>query len=304
MQVIIDSTETLNNIQYQMLDRGTKIVNSIFDIPPAWCKVLIPTSRRNIKSITIGNVDIKHLLNSGSEWQGKYSIWLHGDLDVLLERVQSCIDRDDLIKWSNLSKKYLLTESFNEQTPDYLPAHLRNFYARGQGPYWWNRTDTNLPFRESNVSYDPQRLYESIHEDLTYQDKKFYNKAKCISLQQSPNLPLTPVVALKNNYLKSFLSSAGYVSVLQVQYVEMEPNSYIDLHRDDFARNSGLIYIKGASQLYCVLRGDPKKFKMRFSKAGSVDLTKPIHINNNSFVHSLYYNGDDVRGALLVYGNS
>ena len=45
------------------------------------------------------------------------------------------------------------------------------------------------------------------------------------------------------------------------------------------------------------------KFNLRFSQAGDVDVTSPIFINNNAFVHSLYYDSDDVRSTLLIYGN-
>jgi len=73
---------------------------------------------------------------------------------------------------------------------------------------------------------------------------------------------------------------------------------------DDFSNASGLMYVKGASQLYCVLKGDSSMFKMKFAKAGMIDVTKPKYINNNTFAHSLYYAGEDTRGALLIYGNT
>jgi len=300
----IDCIEPIDNIQYQTLNYDTKKVATTFDLPSRWCKVTIPCARQKIKSIKIGDVDIKHILNSGYQYQDTYTIWLHGDLDVLMERVFDCFDQDDLLKWKNLREKYLATESFNEETPSYLPSHIRNFYARGQGPYWWKKNSVHLPYRQTNIPYDSKKLLGSLDKDLVFKDQKFYKDADCKSLQKNPELPLTPVVALKDDTLKKFLTDAGFVSILQIQYVEMQPHSHIDLHRDDFDNSSGLIYMQGASQLYCVLKGDPKKFKMRFSKAGTIDLSKPVFINNNSFVHSLHYNGDDVRGALLVYGNS
>lgn len=300
----INCSDPVDYIQYQTLDNSTKKVLSTFDLPSKWCKVIIPCVRQKIKSIQINNIDIKHILNSGSQYKNTYTIWLHGDMDVLMERVFSCLDQEDLLKWTNLNKKYLLTESFNESTPVHLPSHIRNFYARGQGPYWWKKETNDLPYRKADLKYDSKKLLASLDLDLVYKDQKFYNDAKCKSLQKNPELPLTPVVALKDNILKKFLTDAGFVSVLQIQYVEMKPHSHIDLHRDDFNNSSGLMYMKGASQLYCVLKGNPKKFKMRFSKAGSIDLSEPVFINNNSFVHSLHYQGDDVRGALLVYGNS
>jgi hypothetical protein len=196
-----------------------------------------------------------------------------------------------------------LTESYNQKTPDWLPISVKNFFKNGQGPYWWNINDiNNLPFKTTNIKINKQRILDSL-DDLKFSDEKFYGQAKCKSLQQHPNLPLTPVTQLTNNYLKSFLLSIGYRSVLQIQHVEMPAKSYIAPHRDDFSNNSGLMYIKGAKQLYCVLQGDETKFNLRFSQAGNIDVTSPIYINNNAFVHSLYYDGDDKRSTLLIYGN-
>lgn len=303
MLVKIHSKNPIDVIELQNLDSITIKKSTQFDLDRNWYKLNIPTHRTNIVDITIAGQSIKHILNSGAQVDEHYYIWLHGDLDVLMERVFGCINQDDLLRWTKLNRKYLLTESWNHTAPDFVPYHVKNFFARGEGPYWWNYKDSDtVPYRVCDIEFDTKKLSNSLTEDLTFQDKKFYGSARCKSLQAQPNLPLTPIEKIKNLYLREFLSMVGYKSLLQIQCVEMTPHSYIDIHRDDFANSSGLPYIKGASQLYCVLQGDPNKFNLRFARAGNIDVSRPIFINNNAFVHSLYYSGNEKRTTLLVYG--
>ena len=87
-----------------------------------------------------------------------------------------------------------------------------------------------------------------------------------------------------------------------MQYVELQPNSVLPIHKDDFTYEDGKSIIDGPTQLYCVLSGDPKGIKFKFKNAGLIDVSRPIFINNRRFVHSLVYTGDIPRGVLLVYG--
>lgn len=309
MNVVIYTHPSINTdeivVKIEDLNRQFKTQGHTFDIPCKWQKLTINLSRKNISKITIEGVDIGMILNSGSQYKTNFTIWLHGDIGVLKQRIVECIDQDDLLRWMPLNSKYLLTESYNESAPAFVPDHIQRFFERGEGPYWWNyNKNEKLPYRSTEVEFDKQKLLESLDEDLTYVDKKFSNNAICKSLQASPQLPLTPVTQLKNDYLKKFLTELDFKSMLQIQYVEMEPKSFIDIHMDDFANDSGLMYIRGASQLYCVLKGDSSKFKLKFARAGMIDVTKPTYINNNAFAHSLYYDGEEPRGALLIYGNT
>lgn len=303
MQIKVITKISIGKIICVDLNSNTTEQSVDFNLDSKWQKLIIPTHRTNIIDIIIAGKSIKHILNSGSQVGEQYHIWIHGDLDVLMERVFGCIEQDDLLKWTKLNRKYLLTESWNHKAPNFVPTHIKNFFARGEGPYWWNLNNLEmLPYRKCNINFDAQKILNSLSEDLTFHDEKFYGSALCRSLQAHPNLPLTPIEKIKNNYLQEFLSAIGYKSLLQIQCVEMSPHSYIDIHRDDFAGSSGLSYIKGASQLYCVLQGDPNKFNLRFSRVGNIDVSNPIFINNNAFVHSLYYTGNEKRTTLLVYG--
>lgn len=287
--------------------KNLKKIETYFDykigLPNSWHKIYIPTHRGNIEDIKIQGESIGYILNSGVQTDEHYAIWLHGNIAKLIERVLQCMNQSDLLKWTKLNRKYLHTESYNQVTPDFVPESVKAFFKNGDGPYWWlYDKDTDLPYKHTNIQIDKTKILESL-EDLTFEDKKFYGSAMCKSLQKFPDLPLTPVTQLTNEYLKNWLLDIGYRSILQIQYVEMSGKSYIKPHRDDFSDRSGLMYMQGAKQLYCVIKGDPDKFNLRFAKAGMIDVNKPVLINNNSFVHSLYYDGEDTRSTLLIYGN-
>ena len=304
MRVKITANTDITHILCTDLSNNSRQVDTEFDVEAEWYKLQITGDRRQIQDICIDNESIKSLVNSGTQYNNQFTIWIHGDLNKFFERVFGCIDQPDLLRWQNLSKKYLSTVSYNDTAPDFVPNHIKKFFANGQGPYWWHYENTeSLPYRNVSIQIDRVKLLNSLDDDLKYIDQKFYGSANCRSLKKDPDLPLVPINQIKNDYLRTFLLNAGYRSILQIQHVEMGPHSYIGMHRDDFINNSGLIYIKGASQLYCVLEGDPTKFKLKFSKAGIIDVSEPVCINNNNFVHSLYYDGTEKRSALLVYGN-
>ena len=95
----------------------------------------------------------------------------------------------------------------------------------------------------------------------------------------------------------------GFVDILQIQYVELQPNSVLPIHRDDFTYEDGKNIIDGPTQLYFVLSGDTEDIKFKFKNVGLIDVDKPIFINNRRFIHSLVYTGLTPRGVLLAYGS-
>jgi hypothetical protein len=302
----IITKDPIEDISYIDLDRTFTKVGEKFEIEHKWIKLKIKTDRRNIQDIKINNESILHILNSGQQIDDFYEIWLHGDLSVLMERVFMCIAQDDLLRWTKLNRKYLKTESYNDIAPYWAKRSVRNFFARGAGPYWWSyEKKKSIPFKTlDSVEFDKNKLLESLDEDLTFNDIKFYGNAKCKSLKPKPTLPLVDVDTLKNKTLADFMRQVGFKKVLQIQYVEMDPRSFLNVHKDDFTYEDGLPYMEGASQLYCVLKGDTDKIKFKFARAGLIDISKPVLINNCEFVHSLVYDGASARGVLLAYGDS
>ena len=274
------------------------------DIDEEWYKITIPCDRNNIVDITVGNESIKHGLNAGLNTENGYEIWLHGNLAEYFARISECIAHDDLLRFKDLSKKYLLTESWDEKVEgSFIPRHVKQFFAKGEGPYWYAKTDFhNLPYVEYNGPAVDTDLY--LDADLKFVDNKFYGEGQCKSLQRLPVMPLTDVNNIKNSKLKETMKQFGFDKLLQMQYVELQPNSVIPVHRDDFTYEDGKHIINGPTQLYCVLSGSTEDIKFKFKNVGLIDVTKPIFINNHKFVHSLVYTGDEPRGVLLAYGIS
>ena len=272
------------------------------EIDDNWYKITIPGERSNIIDIKVGNESIKHCLNAGLNTENGYEIWLHGNLSQYFSRISECIAQDDLLHFKNLESKYLHTVSWNEKIEgDFIPNHVKQFFANGEGPHWYHKADfNNLPYIEYNGSVVDTDI--NLDEDLQFIDKKFNNYGECKSLKQQPVLPTITTEQIKNTKLRETMQQFGFTDILQMQYVELQPNSVIPVHRDDFTYEDGKHIIDGPTQLYCVLSGSTEDIKCKFKNAGLIDVSKPIFINNHRFVHSLVYTGAKPRGVLLAYG--
>jgi hypothetical protein len=301
MQVQI-FTKVDASFEWVALDGNTISHSGTITMPNSWHKCYINIHRRDITDIKIGDESIRHCINSGINTPAGYEIWLHGDPAQYFSRIAKCIAQADLLSFNNLKDKYLLTESWNEQVEgDFIPSSVRQFFAKGEGPHWYHKEDFhNLPY----VEYEGPEIDTSIDldEDLTFVDKKFYGQGQCKSLKPQPVLPTIRLDQVKNQKLKNTMRQFGFTDILQMQYVELQPNSVLPIHKDDFTYEDGKSIIDGPTQLYCVLSGDPKGIKFKFKNAGLIDVSRPIFINNRRFVHSLVYTGDIPRGVLLAYG--
>ena len=302
MRVDIKTTNSINKVTITNLDKELLPKFGTIFIGESWHKLLIPCNRHNIIDITISGETIKHCLNSGKETAQGYEIWLHGNLAEYFSRISECIAQDDLLRFKNLESKYLHTVSWNEKIEgDFIPNHVNQFFANGEGPHWYHKADfNNLPYIEYNGSVVDTDI--NLDEDLQFIDKKFNNYGECKSLKQQPVLPTIKTEQIKNTKLKETMQQFGFTDILQMQYVELQPNSVIPVHRDDFTYEDGKHIIDGPTQLYCVLSGSTEDIKFKFKNAGLIDVSKPIFINNHRFVHSLVYTGDKPRGVLLAYG--
>ena len=283
------------------LDGHTISQSGTINMPNSWHKCHINVHRRDISDIKIGDESIRHCLNSGNDTVDGYEIWLHGDPAQYFSRISKCIAQDDLLRFNNLENKYLITESWNEQVEgDFIPSSVKQFFATGDGPHWYHKDNFyELPY----VKYDGEIDTDiDLDEDLQFTDTKFYGQGRCKSLKPQPVLPTIKLDQIKNEKLRNTMERFGFTDILQMQYVELQPNSVLPIHMDDFTYEDGKSIIDGPTQLYCVLSGDHKDIKFKFKNVGLLDVSKPIFINNRRFVHSLVYTGSIPRGVLLAHG--
>ena len=300
MQVQI-FTKVNASVECVGLDGNTISQSDIITMPNSWHKCYINLHRRDITDIKIGRESIRHCLNSGIDTPYGYEIWLHGDPAQYFSRISECIAQEDLLRFINLKDKYLITESWNEQVNgEFIPHSVKQFFAMGEGPHWYNKDDfSNLPYIEHDGDVDTD---VGLDEDLQFTDTKFYGQGRCKSLKPQPVLPTIKLDQIKNKKLRDAMGSFGFTQILQMQYVELQPNSILPIHMDDFTYEDGKDIIDGPTKLYCVLSGDSKGIKFKFKNVGLLDVSKPIFINNRRFVHSLVYTGTVPRGVLLAYG--
>ena len=134
MNLEIDTKFATTDIQITNLDRRSAKYGS-FAIDRQWYKITIPSRRDNIIDIKIDGESIRQCLNAGVETDNGYELWIHGDLSELFSRISDRIAQDDVLRFIDLRKKYLITESWNEYVEgDYIPNSVKNFFANGQGP--------------------------------------------------------------------------------------------------------------------------------------------------------------------------
>jgi hypothetical protein len=226
---------------------------------------------------------------------------LHGDPSQYFSRISECIAQDDLLRFKSLKDKYLITESWNvEVHGDFIPHSVKQFFANGEGPHWYHKGNFHaLPYIKHKDTVDTDI---DLSEDLQFMDTKFYGQGQCRSLKPQPVLPTVKLEQIKNKKLRDTMASFGFTEILQMQYVELQPNSVLPIHMDDFTYEDGKSIIDGPTQLYFVLSGDNEEIKLKFKNVGLLDVSTPIFINNRRFVHSLVYTGTVPRGVLLAYG--
>lgn len=301
MNLEIVTKSPTNGIKITNLDRHSVDYDSV-SIEKQWYKITIPGARENIIDITVDGESIRHCLNAGLKTDKGYELWIHGDLSELFSRISDRIAQDDVLRFNDLRTKYLITESWNETVEgDFIPNSVKNFFANGQGPNWFHKQDfESLPY----VQYTGPEVDTDIEldQDLTYIDTKFNGQGQCKSLKAQPVLPTTKLDQIKNTKLRNAMAQFGFKEILQMQYVELQPNSVLPVHKDDFTYESGRDIIKGPTQLYWVLSGDAEKIKFKFKNVGLINTSRPMFINNMDFVHSLVYTGDVPRGVFLAYG--
>ena len=152
MQVDIKTKSSIDKVTITNLDKELLPKLGTIFIGENWHRLLIPCSRDNIVDITISGESIKHCLNSGCNTEQGYEIWLHGNIAQYFARISECIAQDDLLRFKNLDNKYLQTVSWNEKVEgDFIPTHVKQFFATGEGPYWYHKADFfNLPYVEYN----------------------------------------------------------------------------------------------------------------------------------------------------------
>lgn len=303
MRLEIQTKDSTGNITITDLDKVQHNYDG-FVLKEEWYKLTIPGTRYNIIDILVDGESIRHYLNAGLMSNEGYQIWIHGNLAEMFTRISECIAQDDLLIFKKLEEKYLICESWNERVDgEFVPKSVKQFFANGEGPFWYHRHSWHkLPY----VSYDGGTITGdvSVDEDLIHEDTRFYGEGTCRSTKINPTLPTTPVGDIKSKSLRELMEKFGFTEILQIQLITMQPNSVLPVHRDDFTYETSKNIVRGPSQLYFVLSGDKEKIKFKFKNVGLLNVDRPIFINNQGFVHSLVYTGDEPRTVLLAYGVS
>jgi len=320
MKLSISSTHPLQ--QYYLKD-----INEVehkfqldqkLDLPAGWYELRVDyvDTKIDISDIKINDSSIKHLLYTGyytdgagkvhqpatAVWDtgGFFSIWIHTEIGMMFSRFFDAIRNGDFGK--NLFDQYTLTVDRPKTIRKDWPAHIRSFYSLGYGPQWWRKEDTQFPWKYCDVpTLDVDQLLQQLDKILPYS----YEKQKGYHIKQlkekSGDLPLVELQDIDSTLFRELATSVGYKRIIDISVQTLEPNTFIDIHRDDHYQWPAYPYMKGCKKFYWACKAH-KGVYFKLGNSGLLPLDGPLMINTIDHTHSVVHEGDSARTSILVYG--
>jgi hypothetical protein len=281
-----------------------------------------PGERTDINEIIVNDESIKHLIYSGwyidgvgrkhqpgtTLWDngGCFKIWLHTDVGVFRERLVRSIRSGDL--GTDLSLKYQFTCDKPLNIDPSFPHNLQSFFRAGDGPNWWHKKSTSLPYQYApDIDLDKNKIIEECTTLCVHKRADLDDLSKGWSLMYSDQklifeLPFVDIDTQKFPNIKRLMDSIGMEKALNIVFYSLDPGGYIDEHIDDNAYNrKGYRYLKGCKTFYWSLTDLADVF-FKFGRCGLIPLDRPLLINPVSHVHSVVNQSQNKRLVISIVG--
>jgi len=276
----------------------------------------------NIDDIMINGESIKHCIYTGvfqtdngerhfapSLWEpGKWTIWLHPNVGHYLQSMFTQINNGDYGK--NLDELYLHTVDMPTIIDDKYPKHIKDYFAKGYGPRWWHRKNIkDLPYKVLHGDFDSLDREKILCETKQLPHKMEYRQGwNAISLKKRDDigLPMVDYADLQMPETEKMLRLVGYKSVLNVNWIGLDPYHSLPMHRDDIQnikqmdeQESNLF--TGCVRFYWNIKKNDK-FKFKMGEVGILPTDKPLLINPTRYAHCVVNDSNELRESIQAWG--
>ena len=188
------------------------------------------------------------------------------------------------------------------------PADIKSFFSLGHGPQWWHKDDTRFPWKRCNLpKFDVSQMLQQLDEILPYSCTRECGPGQHLYIKnlKDTNLPSDlPFVELKDiasPLFRELATGVGYKRIIDISVQTLNPNSFVEIHRDDHYKREAYPFMKGCKKLYWACEShDDVHFKL--GNSGLLPLDAPLLINTIDHTHAVVHEGTRPRISLLVYG--
>lgn len=294
------------------------------DIPDDWYQLNIEYTgdKIDINEIILDDVNIDEQIYTGYyvDGQGKFhqpggalwdeggcfKIWLHSKIGVFVERIMRCLESGEY--GTDLSKKYLFTVDKPLVIDERFPKEIRSFFSFGEGPYWWDKSKPDVPYRVvENLDFDKEALLEEA-ERLCVVGKESeeggeYGKFTIVSTNAKCNLdlPYAEFDPAQFPLLQKLFDAIGLEKLMTMHLSTLEPGGNFTVHRDRGYFRDGYKYLTGCKIFYWNLTDDKDTY-FKFGRCGLLPTHKPLFVNTLQHVHSSINQSDTDRKVIMITG--
>jgi len=326
MKIEVKTTFPITNYWLESLggQRIDFVMGEEIDIPDDWYQLNIPyTGKKNdIKEIILDDVNIDEQIYTGyyvdghgnthqpggAIWDegGCFKIWLHSKIGVFVERIMRCLEAGEY--GSDLSKKYLFTVDRPKIIDKSFPREIQSFFSHGEGPYWWDKSKPDVPYRVvDNLNFDKSAVLEEA-ERLCVVGKESesggeYGKFTIVSTNAKCNLdlPYADFDPVKFPVLQKLFDAIGLEKLMTMHLSTLEPGGNFTVHRDRGYFRDGYKYLTGCKIFYWNITDDRDTF-FKFGRCGLLPTDKPLFVNTLAHVHSSINQSDSDRKVIMITG--
>lgn len=326
MKIEVKSTFPISDYYLESLsgERINFLLGKEIDIPSDWYQLNIPyTGQKNdINEIILDDVNIDEQIYTGYYVDGKskvhqpggalwdeggcFKIWLHSKIGVFVERIMRCLESGEY--GSDLSKKYLFTVDKPLEISKSFPKEIQSFFSVGKGPYWWDKSKTDVPYRVvPNLDFDKEAVLEEAKKLCVIgkesEDGGVYGKFRVESTNAKCNLdlPYAEFDPIKFPVLNRLFDAIGLEKLMTMHVSTLEPGGNFTVHRDRGYFRDGYNYLTGCKIFYWNLTNTKDNY-FKFGRCGLLPTNKPLFINTLAHVHSAINQSTNDRKVLIIAG--
>jgi hypothetical protein len=325
-QINVKAEKPIFSLDITCLDgtRRTGANNYHYKLEYQWHQLCVyyQGAENNIKNISINGVDLDHYLFTGwvEDKQGNtvqpattlweegtvFKIWFHPNWGEMYSRWLSELPNG--VYGADLNASHSLLVDKPVSLPNLYPVDIREYFNHSTGPHWYKKARSSLPYKkiDNDLSFINKDLLQQQVKDLSvyyglYDDNDNWRRWSYPKSQNLVTEPIDPLI-YKDTEIEKIVNNVGYKSVLYISLQTLEPQTYIDIHTDNYDKLPlAWQRVRGCAKFYWSM-SDTKDVYFKFANVGCLPTHHPLMINACDYAHGVVNNSDTVRTILLIYG--